>query len=58
MLIGFITATVIAGCGDSYHHHESKKARVKEGAKDFGHKTEHAFRHVGHKMKNFFRGDD
>jgi len=55
-------AASLAACGDSHREtarrDSHRSARVRSGAKDLGHKTEHAFRKVGGHLEKFFTGHD
>ena len=55
-------AASLAACGDSGRksakRDSHRPAQARSGAKDFGHKTEHAFRHVGGHLEKFFTGHD
>ena len=52
-------AAVLAGCASSDDDgpHQIKQG-VKTTAKTVGHKTERTFKHIGHKMHDFFRGEE
>lgn len=57
----FILLPVLLTACDDRHRPPPKRtahgsAKVRSGAKNVGHKTEHAFRHVGGKLQKFFTG--